>query len=407
MQVWVALEHMPALKALSLAHLPLLLQHPGMVDAMPAALWRLPRLQRLSLAGSCCHPSKLKLIAAACGGTLQSLDISTEGQGSLAGGSCGGHGGGGSAGPRLVGQPYRRLSARHLASLCEAAEHLRQLRCLSAAGSRLPLQACLALLRAGPWLEDCDLSGCCLEPAGHDDTCAGSSGQQLLLSSGARRRLDFHGAAAVMAQLSRAGGSGSFSFEPSQPPATAAAFAAALGDLTGLRRLVLAHSTGLMPRHLSTLDRLAALTSLSLAGSGHATGDPVAYTVAELPNLRRLDVSSTAISDSGLSALGSCPVLEGLAASRNRGISSAGVIAFAGSGLGAATLRSLDLSMVSVVDDAAAAALGDGCPHLRRLRLAGCSGSATYSLTPAGVGHLAGLTNLVELSLGRWGQPLG
>ena len=412
-RAWEALGYMPSLAALGLAHLPALLAQPGMPEAMPAALWRTGRLASLSLAGSCCHPSKLRLLAATCGAGLRTLDLSTGG-GGLADLPEGGDDGAAAAAaaaaadetlarPRLVGQPYRRLSARHLALLCEAAEHLHGLRRLSAAGARLPLQACLALLRASPWLQDVDLSGCCLEQSSAGGGPAGSAGTEVLMSSGVRRRLDFHGEAALMAQRMRGAAAGVGTSGGAL--ATAAAFAAALGELAPrLRRLRLGQVSGLTESHLSSLCQLTALTELSLAGGGAACSDAVCCALASLPGLARLDISTGGLGDGGLAALGGCPALAALAAARNRGITPAGVIAFCAGGVGQRGLRELDLSMISVLDDEAAAALAAGCPRLRRLRLSGSGGAASSHvsyLTPAGVRALASLGELRELSLGR------
>ena len=71
---------MQGLTSLRLEHLPHLLQFPAMPEGLPAALWRLPPCLRcLSLAGSCPHPAKLKLLGAACGSSVAYLDIGTGG----------------------------------------------------------------------------------------------------------------------------------------------------------------------------------------------------------------------------------------------------------------------------------------------------------------------------------------
>lgn len=205
---------MQGLTSLHMEHMPHMLQYPAMPEGLPAALWRLPRLRRLSLAGSCVHPSKLKLLAAACGGSLTHLDISTGGSAPCAAACCCGqwHGGGGDGGsegsccgrrqwpngPRqLPGPPYKRLTSLHERDLCEAAGSLRQLQSFCAAGTALPLRVCTAFVAAAPAgrLTSLDLSGCCLE-AEHPTSEASYERQapwqrQLFFSSGARRTLNF------------------------------------------------------------------------------------------------------------------------------------------------------------------------------------------------------------------------
>lgn len=203
---------MQGLTALHMEHLPHLLQYPAMPEGLPAALWRLPRLRRLSLAGSCVHPSKLKLLAAACGGSLTHLDISTGGSAPCAASCCcadwrGGSSGGESSNrsrrqwpnsPRqLPGPPFKRLTSLHERDLCEAAGSLRQLRSFCAAGTALPLRVCTAFVTAAPAgrLTALDLSGCSLE-AEHPTSEASYERQapwqrQLFFSSGARRTLNF------------------------------------------------------------------------------------------------------------------------------------------------------------------------------------------------------------------------
>lgn len=208
-----ALPQMQGLTSLHMEHMAHLLQYPAMPEQLPAALWRLPRLRRLSLAGSCVHPSKLKLLAAACGSSLTRLDIGTGGSTPCSAACCcgdwrGGGGGGGDAdrrsrrqwpnGPRqLPGPPYKRLTSLHERDLCEAAGSLRQLASFCAAGCALPLRVCTAFVAAAPAgrLTALDLSGCCLE-AEHPASEASYERQapwqrQLFFSSGARRALNF------------------------------------------------------------------------------------------------------------------------------------------------------------------------------------------------------------------------
>lgn len=193
-----------------------------MPEALPGALWRLPRLRALSLAGSCCHPSKLKLLAAVCGGSVTHLDISTGGSRSGAGTPWGSppssprsSGGGAGAAPwaaaawpevqpaQPAGPPYRRLTSLHERDLCEAAQSFRQLQSLGAAGSALPLRVVTAFLEAAPAgrLAFLDLRGCCLDAEPPAAAAAHSTQppwqQQLFFSSGARRALTFDAYPAV------------------------------------------------------------------------------------------------------------------------------------------------------------------------------------------------------------------
>lgn len=48
-QFWLAIVEMQGLTSLHLEHMAPLLQFPSMPEQLPAALWRLPRLRRLSL----------------------------------------------------------------------------------------------------------------------------------------------------------------------------------------------------------------------------------------------------------------------------------------------------------------------------------------------------------------------
>lgn len=204
---------------LSAAHSALVVQFPSMPEALPGALWRLPRLRSLSLAGSCCHPSKLKLLAAVCGGSVTHLDIGTGGSRFGAGSRWGSPPGSprssacvapwaAAAGPQAQpaqppGPAYRRLTSLHERDLCEAAQSFRQLQSFSAAGSSLPLRVVTAFLEAAPAgrLTRVDLQACCLDAEPVAAAAAHSAQppwqQQLFFSSGARRALTFDAYPAV------------------------------------------------------------------------------------------------------------------------------------------------------------------------------------------------------------------
>lgn len=392
---------MQGLTSLRMEHLPHLLQFPSMPEALPPLLWRLPRLRRLSLAGSCCHPSKLKLLGAACGGTVTHLDLSTGGGSGCA--CCRSAAAGGAASALPPGPPYRRLTSLHERDLCEAAASFRQLRCFRAGGSALPLRVCTAFLAAVPAgrLQAADLSGCCLDaetPAAEAAYARQSPWQrQLCFSSGARRALNFD-------ELPRATGNSVSRLQQAhteaegwQRPATAGRFASALRRQgASLRVLRLGGTSGLKDRHLSSLRALCALQVLCLAGTGAAAVSPtlLADAAAGCPSLHTLHLGGTAANDGCLAAAAAMPALRHLDASGCASVGAAGVAALA-AGPAARSLRWLDLSQTAA-DDAAVAALSAGCRQLRGVQLTGCSG-----LTPAAVEQLCRLPRLESLSLGR------
>ena len=405
---------MQGLTSLQMEHVPHLLQYPSMPEALPAALWRLPRLRLLSLAGSCCHPSKLKLLGATCGSSVTHLDIGTGGSTACGSGSCGcRHPGAAPGSPaataaagaaqqqQAAGPAYRRLTSLHERDLCEAAHSFRQLQSFCAAGSGLPLLVCTAFLAAAPpgRLMHADLSGCCLEAEPAEAAAAHAqqppSQQQLCFSSGARRSLNFDsypavtGASASHLQRLHAEASSW------QRPATAGRFAAALRrQAAALCCLRLGGASGVTDRHLSSLRALSALTHLCLAGTGGAVSATLlAEAAAGCTCLQQLDISSTAADDACLAAVAALPRLTQLAAA-GCGRIGAGVAALA-AGPAAQALHWLDLSSTDA-DDAAAAALAAGCRELRGLQLSGCR-----ELTPAAVEHLAQLSRLTCLALGR------
>jgi hypothetical protein len=410
---------MPCLASLRLEHAPHLLQFPAWPEALPAALWRLPRLRALSLAGSCPHPSKLKLLGAACGGSLTRLDIGTGGsRGACAVGSgcsscaaccCPGPQRGAGAGPAggAAGPAYRRLTALHERDLCEAAACFRALRAFAAAGAALPLRAATAFAAAAPpgRLELLDLRGCCLEAEPTAAAAAHASQppwQHQLFSSGARCALTFQNydflpatAGTSAAHLQRLHAEA----DSWQRPATAPRFAAALRrHAASLRCLRLGGASGVSHAHLASLPALAALETLCVAGCREAVAAPLlAAAAAGCPRLRRLDLSHTAADDACLAAAAALPRLQELAAAGCR-VSGAGVQALAAGPAGAA-LRWLDLSLTGA-DDGGAAALAARCAQLRGLLLTGCQ-----QLGPGGVEALGALRRLTCLSLSRW-EPL-
>lgn len=382
-------------------HLPHLLQFPSMPEAMLALMWRLPALRELSLAGSCCHPSKLKLLAASCGGTVTHLDLSTGSTFNLcAACRCSGFCGGCAAGaPRQVpGPAYRRLTSRHERDLCEAAQGFRRLTSFSAAGSALPLRVCTAFVAAAPAgrLERLDLSSCCLEaePTTGATYAQPSWQRPLCFSSGARRSLNFDELPSVTGNSVSRLQQMHAETESWQRPATAGRFAAALRRHGGsLRSLRLGGAGGVTDRHLSSLRSLEALTHLCLASVTAVSAALLTDAAASCPALHHLDISGTAADDACLAAAG-MPPLRALAAAGCARCTSAGVAALA-AGPAAVTLRWLDLSHTGA-DDAAAAELAERCGSLQALHLTGCE------LMPAAVERLRQLSSLRNLSLGRW-----
>lgn len=400
------LPQMQGLTSLRMEHLPHLLQFPSMPEALPPLLWRLPRLRRLSLAGSCCHPSKLKLLGAACGGSVTHLDLSTGGGGCACCHRVTGGAATAAAAAAAPGPPYRRLTSLHERDLCEAAVSFRQLRWFAAGGSALPLRVCTAFLAAAPAgrLEAADLSGCCLD-AEHPAAEAAYARQppwqhQLCFSSGARRALNFdelpRAAGASVSRLQQVHAEA----EGWQRPATAGRFAAALRRQgASLRVLRLGGASGLRDRHLSSMRALSALRVLCLSGTGAAVSPAlVADAAAGCPTLHSLHLAGTAANDACLAAAAAMPALRQLDASGCADVGAAGAAALA-SGPAARSLRWLDLSQTAA-EDAAVAALAAGCRQLRGLRLTGCSG-----LTPAAVEQLCRLPRLESLALGRWVVP--
>ncbi|KAI3428195.1 hypothetical protein D9Q98_006575 [Chlorella vulgaris] len=415
-QSWLAIAEMQGLTSLMLEHMPHLLQFPAMPEGLPAALWRLPRLRTLSLAGSCCHPSKLKLLAASCGSSVTHLDIGTGARG----GACGVGSGctsctpcrcveearaaSGGQGYVAAGPAYRRLSSLHERDLCEAAASFRQLRSLSGAGSALPLRCVCAFLAATPAgrMQRLDLSGCCLDAEPSAAAAAHSHQphwQQQLFSSGARRVLNFSnfdsypstsGTSATRLHQLHA------ETDSWQRPATAARFAALLRrQAPTLRCLRLGGASGVTDAHLSSLRCLSALEWLCLAGSRTAVSPTLLAEVASgCPLLQQLDISHTAADDDCFTAIAALPALRLLAASGCARVGGGGVHALA-AGRTAGTLRKLDLCLTGTNDEAADA-LAAGCQQLRGLQLTGCG-----KLSPRGAEVLGQLERLESLSLGR------
>jgi hypothetical protein len=367
---WPALARLQALHSLSLARLPRLLGSTAMAENHAAALWRWPALRRLSLAGSDLHPSKLKLLAAACGRELQHLDISAPAAHGAHWGRRGGH---------------ARLPAPQLLDLRDAARQLRQLRTLSAAGACLPADTAVALMRCAPRLESLDLSGCAA--AGRPPSACG-------------RRWTSSGACLPGGGLGEppCGGGARGGPAPGMQAPTAGEFAAALGALTALRTLRLEGCEGLTDRHLCHLSSLSALRDVALGRNRRVGDGALAALAAAAPALHALGLAGTAAGDAGLAALAAAGALRevrSLSVAGCGGVSGAGLAAAAAGGVGRC-MRELDISDCLAVDDAVLAGVAREFPMLRVLRLAGCT-----AVRPAGLAALAALRRLTRLDAAR------
>lgn len=247
--VWHIIQRLQNLRKLHLNGMPQLFALETIADDQAGAMWRLPNLEHLSLSGSGIHPTKLLLVAAACGGTLQSLNISSGG------------------GVDSWSQP-RRLSAQHIQSYAEALRQFKQIRSFEAAGTGLHLAPIVSLLRsASQKLEYLDLSGCDLQDyTASTASSTGTHGQQQWLSAPApvRRSLTMqfydHSFSATSDAAHR--------LEAHQSEAgitSACDFAYALGFLSNLKVLELQKCFGLTDVHLGQLGRLGRLERLVLA----------------------------------------------------------------------------------------------------------------------------------------------
>jgi hypothetical protein len=280
---WAALSRLKALTQLSLARIPQLLQTAPMPDHAAAALWRWPAsLRKLCITGSNVHPTKLKLLAAACGPGLLELDISVPNN-NLA-----------STSSSPTRPPFGRLTPQQVRDLVEAARCLKQLKKLNASRTGLPLEAAVAFMRAAPRLTHLDLSGCSLGPRAGLGAQGGSratAGQ--LWSSGVfipGSVIPYRAEADVSNSLAAPG--------PEE-------FALALGALTALSTLRLEES-GLRIEHVRHVHWLKGLVNASFAGN-KGIGDVVAKGLATSASfLENINLSGTSITDQGLQDLVDC-----------------------------------------------------------------------------------------------------
>lgn len=373
---WPALARLQALKDLSLARMPQLLQQAPMAEQHAAALWRWPSLQRLSLAGSAVHPAKLKLLAATCGAHLTELDLSMPSA---------------DAAPSMgsLRSYLSRLPLTQLKDLGDSARALRNLKKLRAAWSGLPLEAAVAFMRSAVRLEELDLSGCSLSPGGGGVRQRHAPGQWWtsgVFMSGTIEQHRFAKDGVSKRQV----GSGPVEF------------GAALGVLTALRRLSLAEC-GLLADHVRFLGSLQKVENLCVA-SNRGLGDEVIDALAASSgSLVVLDVSGTSVTEEGLCRLASrhLPRLQTMRAARcTAGVTSKSIQAWANAEC-LVNLRELDVSDCSAVGDAAVCAVAASLQRLQTLKMSGC-----MAVTETGVTALANLRALRDLDLARCGKAL-
>jgi Leucine-rich repeat (LRR) protein len=416
---WAALSRLKALKELSLARMPQLLQEAPMPDYAAAALWRWPpSLQKLCIAGSNVHPAKLKLVAAACGPGLLELDLSVPDNKWASSSSW----------PSRP--PFARLNSQQIRDLVEAARCLKQLKKLNAARTGMPLEAAVAFMRASPRLTHLDLSGCSLGPRVGLGTRVSRSTAGQLWSSGI-----FIPGSVIPYRAEAADVSNSLAAPGPEE------FALALGALTALCTLRVEES-GLRAEHLRHMQWLKGLVNVSFAGN-RGIGDVVAKGLAPSANfLEDINLSGTSLTDEGLEILNNSnsssgggggggifitaanqastspssfstalPRLQTISLARNgAGITLAGLQALVRA-RGAADdeiskclrksppLRSLNLSDCVSIDTKCAHFISSSFPKLTHLNLSGCVGLEAEGVEDA----LPALSLLRYLDISRCG----
>jgi hypothetical protein len=168
---------------------------------------------------------------------------------------------------------------------------------------------------------------------------------------------------------------------------------ASIGRLKQLRVLHIRNTPSITDEGVGELSGLSHLESLKLDGCKKLT-DASAPAIAQLKNLRILDLSSTQVSDVGITQLSALPKLEVLTLFQV-GLTDEGVSAIA-------KLRNLRVLTLGGCSDAGftGKTLGDlsVLPRFRSLYLGGC-GSLTYESMPA----IAALKELRSLNLGGTG----
>jgi Leucine Rich repeat len=396
---WAALSRLKVLKELSLARMPHLLQAAPMPDFAAAALWRWPSsLRKLCIAGSNVHPTKLKLLAAACGPCLLELDLSVPNNNLSSSSSS----------PSRP--PFARLTPQQVRDLVEAARCLKQLKVLNVARTGMPLEAAVAFLRAAPRLTSLYLSGCSLGPRiglGAQGGSRATAGQ--LWSSGIFIPGSVIPYRAEVVDVSN-------SLAAPGPDE----FALALGALTALRMLSLDDS-GLRAEHVRHVHWLKGLVNVNFAGN-RGIGDVVAKGLAASGSfLEEINLSGTSLTDEGLKCLqgggaggdnensGRLNRLHTLSIARSgSGITLAGLQALVvkrGGASGAACsppLRSLNLSDCVSIDTEYAEFISTSFPKLTHLNLSGCVGLKATGVEKA----LPALSLLRNLDISRCGDAL-
>lgn len=389
-ECWQMMTRLTALHDLSLARTPQLLESGTMPEGAASALWSWPKLRRLSLAGSKIHMSKFKLLATMCGRELTELDLSCRPEGDSA---------------HNARRYMARMPQPQLRDLVEASRSLKQLRVLRCCGTGMPLEGAVAMLRAAPFLEVLDLSGCSLTRRDEYLTrvsyrYVSSSG--LSVPPGNELRPDRF----YLGDCVRPGDMERSQVEPSE-------FAAALGALTSLRILRL-DDCGLMDDHLQHIHTLSRLEELSIAWNKWCLAqERTAMLLASaLPGktLHYLDVSGSGLNTDGVIHLASAgfQVLRtlklGKLATNGTALLSDALLWFGLSPSGCrtpakratVTLRELDLSECALMSRATLATVVDCYPGLTSLRLAGYMGSNNI-----GPDALVRLTGLRALDLTR------
>jgi len=395
---WSVIQRFPALKDLSLARLPQLLQPSSIAEQHAAALWRWPALSRLSLAGSAPHSTKLKLLATTYGAHLEELDISmpsADDAPSL--GSLRGY--------------LSRLPAAQIRDLHDCARNLKNVRVLRAARSGISVEISVAFLRYAPSLEEVDFSGCNLG-ARRELSSLRPAGSGRWWSSGVfiPGMISMHTRDAYLSieQYRCATEDVSSKLRLSGP----LEFAAALGALTALRTLGL-RDCCLEPEHLLCVPYLTRLEVVNLAGN-RGLGDAAVNSLAgSIRSLTSLDISGIHVSENGVKGLAQkgLPRLRTLRLARcGAGVTAKSLeaVCTACAGLScqivppstvtssSSSLRELDVSDCAFLGDGGIGSVVRGFSCLTSLDVSGCSG-----LTESGIAALTGLKSLRSLNAAR------